>query len=132
MLGTSKRDWAGYFNGPVNVTGNFSVGGDVYNFHPPATGLVHLGDASHRWNTVWTVNGVQTLPSDARLKRNIAPLIYGLDGVLALNPVTYAWAKPEWDDGERRYGLLAQDVQAVCRTSSKRALMASSASITRP
>ncbi len=54
-----------------------------------------------------------TPPSDVRLKRDITPMPWGGIEVLSrLNPVAYNWIN-EKDPQERRYGLLAQEVQEV-------------------
>jgi hypothetical protein len=68
-----------------------------------------LGQSTFRWSAVYAANGViQT--SDAVLKRDIAPLTYGLDEVRRLQPVSFRWK--DGDDGEH-LGLLAQDVREV-------------------
>ncbi|OAI40660.1 hypothetical protein AYO38_05500 [bacterium SCGC AG-212-C10] len=57
------------------------------------------------------VNGVFTNPSDVRLKRDVTPIAYGLEQVLALKPVSYVMLDDP--DGQTRLGLVAQDVQPV-------------------
>ncbi len=56
------------------------------------------------------VNGAVVHSSDARLKKDVADLERGLDEVMRLRPVSFAWANR--DDG-RRVGLVAQEVRAV-------------------
>jgi hypothetical protein len=50
--------------------------------------------------------------SDARLKKDVAGLTYGLKDVAALRPVTFKWKDQSRGDG-RYIGFLAQDVQKV-------------------
>ncbi len=69
-----------------------------------------LGDADHRWNTVYTINGVDQL-SDRRMKTDIAPLPVGLREVLQLDAVQFAW-KDHLAAGDH-YGLVAQDVEPI-------------------
>lgn len=52
-------------------------------------------------------NGVWTDASDRRLKDNIRPIHYGLDAVLALEPVAFEMG------GQPGIGLIAQDVEAI-------------------
>ena len=70
-----------------------------------------LGSSSFRWNDVWATNGViQT--SDERLKKNIVRLNYGLDQVLAINPVSYHWNKEDSED-KKHVGLIAQELREI-------------------
>lgn len=49
-----------------------------------------IGASSRRWASIYANNGViQT--SDIRYKKNIKPLKYGLNEILALNTITYNW-----------------------------------------
>ena len=50
--------------------------------------------------------------SDRRLKKDIAPLGYGLAEVLRLAPVFYRWKDPHLGGG-REIGLIAQDVRDI-------------------
>jgi hypothetical protein len=47
--------------------------------------------------------------SDARLKENVQPIKYGMDTVMALNPVSFNWIA----DGVGDIGFIAQEVQPV-------------------
>ncbi len=70
-----------------------------------------LGSSSRRWKSVYAANGTINT-SDARLKRDIRPLGYGIDEVMQLQPVSYQWV--DGQSGEGRYmGFLAQDLQQV-------------------
>jgi hypothetical protein len=77
---------------------------------PASDNFQTLGSSTNRWQSVFAVNGtIQT--SDARLKKEVADLPYGLREVLQLRPVTYEWK--DRPDGQRRLGLIAQDVLKV-------------------
>ena len=80
------------------------------NFAPLTNGNRNLGNSSYRWNTLYATNGsINT--SDARDKKNIQPLQYGINEVMQLEPVRYEW-KAFLYNGEK-LGLLAQDVLDV-------------------
>ncbi len=77
---------------------------------PAADNDIYLGNPSRRFVSVYaTIGVIQT--SDANLKTNIQPTHYGLDEVLALNPVEYNWK--DSPSGEKMVGLLAQEVQKI-------------------
>ena len=63
-----------------------------------------------------TVN-TTTYTSDARYKRNVAPLDDALDVLLALRGVTYEWRREEFREqnfgGGRQIGFIAQEVERV-------------------
>jgi hypothetical protein len=52
-----------------------------------------------------------TCTSDARKKRNIETLSYGLDEIVKLRPVSYQWKNQEYDGNN--WGFVAQDVMEV-------------------
>ena len=57
------------------------------------------------------VGGTLTHSSDRRLKKDIAPLSYGLETILQLNPVAYNWINRTQD--RKSLGLIAQEVQPI-------------------
>ncbi|MBI4699745.1 MAG: tail fiber domain-containing protein [Deltaproteobacteria bacterium] len=58
--------------------------------------------------------GVWAQVSDARLKRDIAPIEGALDTVVQLRGVSYRWKDPDKDaEYGRTMGLVAQDVEKV-------------------
>ncbi len=86
-----------------------------YSFSPITDGSRSLGLSAHRWSSVWAANGtIQT--SDARLKRNIKSVGYGLDEILKINPIQWKWKPNENDpyyDDNVYIGLSAQELLNV-------------------
>lgn len=81
------------------------------NFNPAYDNTRQLGTAANRWMSVWAVDGsINT--SDARFKRDIQPLSYGLKDLMQLRPVSFSW-KDSREDDKRRIGFIAQDLQSV-------------------
>jgi hypothetical protein len=64
--------------------------------------------------TVYSNGGTltNTNPSDLNLKTNVAPINYGLDEILKLNPVTFDWKNDTINQG-KQYGFIAQEVQKI-------------------
>jgi len=82
------------------VGGNIAPDGNSYD----------LGTNAKPWRTVYATNGVVN-PSDFRLKTNIEDLEYGLDQVMAMQPVRYNWKTTP--DTDNQIGLIAQDVKKI-------------------
>lgn len=83
---TNSSGWSGNFTGWVNVATCLKVNGTPY------------GNCS----------------SDARLKKNIQPLVGSLDKILRLRPVTFEWKEPDDHNGPgTQIGFIAQDVEKV-------------------
>lgn len=57
---------------------------------PLTDNTVSLGDASYRWNTLFSTNGYTTT-SDKRVKTAIEPIQYGINDLMNLNAVSYKW-----------------------------------------
>lgn len=76
---------------------------------PSASNTYDLGSSSYRWRTIYSNNSLNT--SDARLKKNIADLNYGLYAVMNMRPVQYDWK----DNSEKvkKIGFLAQELRNV-------------------
>jgi hypothetical protein len=81
------------------------------SFIPYYDNNMSLGSLSNRWSTIYATNGVINT-SDGRQKKNIAPLQYGLQEVLQMQPVQY-----EWRDGSSgsaaNLGFIAQDMEKI-------------------
>lgn len=77
---------------------------------PSADNTYTIGSSSNRWSAVYATNGtIQT--SDARLKKNISLLKYGIKELQQLQAVAYNWLlQPEQ---KSKIGLIAQQVQQV-------------------
>lgn len=103
----TANNLAPYDKGVAFIDGSGSSGA----FIPYFGNVYNLGTLANRWLAVYATNGtIQT--SDAREKKNIAPLGYGLRQVMQLKPVSYQWKNKQ--AGEQvMLGLLAQDVQKI-------------------
>jgi len=87
-----------------------STGGDGYS---NAIGLGWDGTLKARVDGT-QIGTITVTGSDARIKRDIIDDVPGLDAVLALRPVSFAYDQTKRAVGfptGRRYGLLAQDVE---------------------
>ena len=60
-------------------------------------------------------NGILTTtnPSDARLKKDVVGIGFGLQEILSLRPVSFVWDTPTSDSSKLSYGFIAQEVQTV-------------------
>lgn len=85
----------------------FEVGG---NFTSSVNSFDNLGSSTKRWGTVYATNGTINT-SDAREKRNIQNLGYGLQQVMQMKPVSFEWK--ERPEQGRKIGFLAQDLQTI-------------------
>lgn len=79
-------------------------------FQPWQNNTMNLGSASFAWKNVYGVNAYQQT-SDARLKKGILDLDYGLNTIMQLHPVSFYWLNN--DVRERKIGFLAQEVIRV-------------------
>jgi hypothetical protein len=92
---------------PLQVAGEIS---------PAADSSYSLGDSTHRFSNVYSVNA-SILTSDAREKKNILPSDLGLEFINQLKPVSYVWKSGK--DTALHYGLIAQDTAEVISTLRK-------------
>ncbi len=81
----------------ISQAGNVGLG--IAPLHP-----LHLASGAH-----CTLAGTWTNASDARLKKNISPIIYGLKEVMQLRPVAYRMKSND----EKQVGFIAQEVQKI-------------------
>jgi len=80
------------------------------NMFPTGDGISSLGKSTNRWTAVFAQNGtIQT--SDARLKKSVTNLNYGLGQIMQLRPVTFQWKDSR--DTRTHLGLIAQEVDQV-------------------
>ena len=75
---------------------------------PDATILRVQNATGTAWATVSSASG-WAAGSDARMKRDIEDIHYGLDTVMALRPVQFDWLA----DGRHDIGLIAQEVEPI-------------------
>jgi Chaperone of endosialidase/Head domain of trimeric autotransporter adhesin len=76
---------------------------------PSANNTYNLGSSTNRWSTIYSNNILNT--SDARLKKDIRDLHYGLSTVLNMHPVQYKWK--DGADKDTKIGFLAQELRNV-------------------
>lgn len=77
---------------------------------PGADNTRALGSSFKRWTVVYATNGtIQT--SDARFKTQIEDLDYGLEELLQLRSVSYAWKQDS--TGQTKLGFIAQELEQV-------------------
>jgi trimeric autotransporter adhesin len=81
----------------ISEAGNIGLG--ISPIHP-----LHLVSGAH-----CTAAGTWTNASDARLKKNISPINYGLKEILQLRPVAYRMKSND----DKQVGFIAQEVQKV-------------------
>jgi len=115
----ANTDWRIYNIGPNLSIGNsgddLATVNDLYQFQgarfmPMNDAAQSLGQATNRWNTLFASNGTINT-SDARQKKNIQNLNYGLKDLMKLRPVSFEWNK---DDGSgTKLGLIAQELQQI-------------------
>jgi hypothetical protein len=114
-IGTGAPTAALEVNGDARVAGNLTAGATVNTGSLNVGGGAAIGGNLH-------VNGSLTLDgffnwllSDARLKRDIAPLTGALDTLLALRGVEFRWAREDLAGLQpgRQVGLIADEVEKV-------------------
>jgi len=93
----------------VNSSGFVMTAKIASDLIPAASNTYDLGSSSYRWKTVYSNNILNV--SDARLKKNITNLNYGLYSIMKMHPVQYDWK----DDSEKmkKIGFLAQELKKV-------------------
>jgi hypothetical protein len=103
VIGVSgPNGYAGYFDGTVRVRGDLI---------PADYGMFDLGRPdTGRWRAVYAFNGtIQT--SDARSKKGVTNLRYGLRELMQLRPVAFEWK--DHNDGRQHLGLIAQETEQI-------------------
>jgi hypothetical protein len=80
------------------------------NWVPDIDNVWQLGSPSNRWLGIWAVDGsINT--SDARDKKNIRDLNYGLKEIMQLHPIKFNWK--DGNNPDDKLGLIAQELQKV-------------------
>ncbi len=88
-------------------TSEIAVRGDL---RPSADNIYDIGTSSLRYDDVYATSGVVNT-SDLRDKTAVEEIPYGLETVLALNPVRYEWKdRPEYG---KKLGLIAQELLPI-------------------
>ncbi|MEO0895608.1 MAG: tail fiber domain-containing protein, partial [Bacteroidota bacterium] len=102
-----------FYDGSDWTPDSLSTASLLYNADlvPTSASTVDLGSASNPLDSIFVTEPLQVV-SDARLKKDIEPIAYGLEEILNLNPVSYH-LKHNDPNGNRQLGLLAQDVEGV-------------------
>lgn len=107
----------------IGSTGNnLTIGTDIkqatfrfssseFSPFPAFDNVLTLGTLSARWTTVYASNGTINT-SDAREKKNIQELDYGLETLMQLKPVSYEW-KEDVSNMGTKLGFVAQDLLEV-------------------
>ena len=93
----------------INTT---TSGGYKLNVNGSASfGSVYVGSLGT--GTVYSSSGslTNTNPSDRRLKENITPIVYGLNEILQLNPVSFDWKND--NNKNKQFGFIAQEVKEI-------------------
>lgn len=92
--------YAGSFYGNVRVTGSVT---------PTERGAFNLGEEGLHWRFLHVIHVYQA--SDARLKKSVANLRYGLRELMQLRPVSYEWK--DQSNKQLQLGLIAQETQQI-------------------
>lgn len=92
----------------INITGDeFKMTGDVV---PAVDDTYYLGYSSRAWTLVYSNNAFQNV-SDARTKKEVKNIEYGVETLKKLRPITFVRIS---DKSQRRQlGLIAQEVKEV-------------------
>lgn len=77
-------------------------------FKPVQDNQHSLGTSSGRWTNVWASNGTINT-SDAREKKNVKELDYGLETLMQMKPVSFEWKEDNANMGTK-LGFVAQDL----------------------
>ncbi len=89
--------------------GNFNLSFNA-ELMPSSDNTYRIGNSTQRWTSVWAVDGtIQT--SDAREKKEVADLEYGLETLMKMRPVTFKW-NTGLDDA-KHVGFIAQEMKDV-------------------
>jgi len=113
-------------NAALNLVTNWNAGTPISTMYLTSIGRVGIGTTSpeytlHVNGSVAGTSAYNNL-SDERLKKDITPIEFGLERILALRPITFFWKSvPErgvgkefsLPTGDRQIGFVAQDVEKI-------------------
>lgn len=95
-----------FYNNDLNFRNN-TAGGDFFFINSASTAVLSLFSTGNM-----TITGTLTQNSDARLKKNIAPLDNSLEKILQVGGYHYQWNE-DYRDQSLQTGLLAQQVETA-------------------
>jgi hypothetical protein len=107
--------WVGGDRVNIDASGNVGIGTDTPVERLHVQGNLRVSSLAGSGNrAVYSDNNgtLTNTSSDARLKKGVIPLVYGLSEVIALNPVSYTWVDKARGE-QPEIGLLAQEVRAI-------------------
>jgi len=89
----------------LHENGGLHIGGSSA---PEANGITIDGNAVKPGGCDWS------MPSDARLKKNITPYNLGLDKLAQIRPVSYNYTQESgYDSGQTHIGIIAQELLEI-------------------
>ncbi|MEO1216900.1 MAG: tail fiber domain-containing protein [Bacteroidota bacterium] len=103
VLHYDGTDW----EGKALATSDLTVDSNII---PDTDNSYSLGSASFKFTEVFATNGTINT-SDLRMKENIEEIGYGLEEIMKLRPVSFAWKNQQ--EGSRKLGLIAQEILPV-------------------
>jgi hypothetical protein len=109
-IGTTTNN--GFLMGTAETLEDFggTTFGSNSNIVPTSDNVRSLGSSTNRWHDIWSADGTINT-SDARDKKNIRDLDYGLSKVMQLHPVKFNWKSGI--NTSDKIGLIAQEIQKV-------------------
>ena len=114
-LGTfSNGSWGSYVSAGTNYNGELATTLKLGTTDSGGNGTDRMTISTN--GSIGAPSGTNIYnASDARLKKNISKIAYGLDTISALNPVKFNWVdgfEPS-EDGKDMLGFVAQEVQTI-------------------
>ncbi len=76
---------------------------------PWGNNVMDLGSNAQKWQVLYCTDLV--LGSDRKIKKNIAPVTYGIDALKHLKPVSYQFIEDK--KNQQRFGFIAQELEEV-------------------
>jgi len=76
---------------------------------PWGNNIMDIGSNAQKWRVLYCTDMV--LGSDRKIKKNIAPVTYGIDALKRLKPVSYQFIEDQ--KNQQRFGFIAQELEEV-------------------